>query len=343
MKYILLFVLFLSLGCSIKSPEAGKKLLNIDSPFGKPTDEAGNMGTTDNNLDVGNSFSIFLWPNFPKTPLAKLSEDVSVMSRQIDRLTKEYRDMNTRILREQNYWSVWRCNKDTDRPAEQTEPQACENLVLTSGIQAACSCIAANDPLLKKQNLDNLNARMELGQKIMTMVEDDDDTNTKNWLLGGGEISNRVGSLLKIRQPEGNQNFDVYLRFKHFGPEDITYKTPTETPTNEDGTCNSGLDVYTKKRGTKVCIPADTDPGIGRILYTEYNASAQTLSFAILEKSNGSLTGNVYYFLMERGVAPEGPRDLVRFKGNFQKVGLVGQVLGIGAAKFDGDWSKENN
>ena len=103
MKYFLLTLLLaLNLGCSLKSPPAKEEPLKVNNPMSKPIDEAGNMGTTDNNLDVGNSFSIFLWPNFPKMPLDKLSEEVSLMSREIDRLTKSYRETNVRILREQN-------------------------------------------------------------------------------------------------------------------------------------------------------------------------------------------------------------------------------------------------
>lgn len=424
MKYFLLAILALNLSCSVNSAPAKKELMDIRNPLGKPTDETGEMGTTEINIDVGNSFSIFMWPELPKMPLEKISEEVTLMSREIDRLTKSYRETNARILREQNFWSLWRCSS-SDKASDQTSPKTCEDLLITGGAPAACSCLAANDTLLRQQNQDNITTRMALGEKIMKMVEDDGDPSTPNWLLGGGDIPNRAGSVLKIRQPEGNQNFDVYLRFKHFGPEDMTYKTPAETPTKlvekgfeierdiylcepdsaanfcgflekisskydetitkllleepkiniKSGLCDSkaitrvskslenpnaiciqvqkfktikvegcdvGFDVYTKKNGTKVCIPADTDPKVGRILYTEYNAAKKTLSFALIEKSNGSSTGNVFYFLMERGAAPEGAPELVRFKGNFQKVGILGQNLGIGAAKFDGDWTKEN-
>lgn len=347
MKYFLLAILTLNLSCSVTGTPANKHLLDGRNPIGKPTDEpdkteAGDMtyaGVED--LALGRSFSIFLWPNSPKVPLDKISEDVSLMSREIDRLAKAYREASERYIREQKYWSDWACDA-SDQPKGKSEIQDCSSVFPNGTKHDFCSCLADNKPLLEKLVADNPIARDALGKKIKELVEGDDDISTKNWLLG----ETAGGSTLKISRPKskGSYIFDVYLKLINFGPENITYKTPKETPTKLEGQaeiCDDGLEIHTKKNGTKVCIPKDTNPNVGRILYAEYNSFTKSLSFAILEKSNGVSTGNVYYFLMERGGAPEGATDLARFKGNFQKVGIVGQTLGIGAAKFDGDWTPQ--
>ncbi|OQW50430.1 MAG: hypothetical protein A4S09_01155 [Proteobacteria bacterium SG_bin7] len=348
MKYFLIALLTINLSCSLKSTPVNKAPVGGRTPMGKPTDDhfgAGEMGPREINLDVGNNFSIFLWPNSPKMPLDKVSEEVSLMSREIDRLTKSFREATAKILHEQFFWSAWACDAEADKANGNPSVQDCASLFPNNTKHDFCSCLANNIQLIGKQNEGNIPARLGLGEKIMTMVEDDDDINTKNWLLGNGDSANRSGSILRLEKQGDSLN--VYLKLTHFGPEDITYKTPKETPTKigfkekiKVEFCDDGYEIYTKKNGTKVCIPVDTDDKVGRILYVEYNEAQKSLSFAIIEEIKGERTGNVYYFFMERGNPPEGASDLVRFKGNFQKVGLLGQTLGIGAAKFDGDWIK---
>jgi hypothetical protein len=310
-NFSIVFVSLLFLGCSTRNSIMPRNLLNVGGGLSKPTSETGMMGTAENNLDVGNTFSAFLWPNKPNIPLRLLSRDVTKYSESIDTLTKEYRERNARILKEQTFMTTWSCNKETDKPAQQNEPKDCEEIIVdpNGGRSAACSCLYANDPLLKKQNLDNLNSRLELGGKIIAMVEDDWETGN-NWLMGGGELATRVGSQLKIKPPAQTGAYEVYLRLKHFGREGMTYKTGA---------------------------PDDNNPDQGQILGAKYDPKTSLLEFALVEKVDGQKTGNVYYFQMERGLAPS--KDLTRFKGNLKKVGPLGITLAVGAAKFDGEWS----
>lgn len=347
---VIILSLVTIIGCSTRLNPVGRNLLNIGNRLGKPTTEYGSMKVTETDLDVGHSFSAFLWPEHPTIPMDKLSEEVSTLSRNIDRFTKEYRERNFRIQREQGLWNSWRCNKETDKPSDQPDILDCEKIVLETGVQAACGCILANEPKLKAQNLENLNKRMEMGQVIVSMVEDDFDPG-KNWLLGGGDVQYRVGSVLKLRPPTSAGNFEVYLRLKHFGKEDMSYKTPAmeKKPIQQcdpDGqnckpSCTDGLELFMTHTRTLTCVTPDKDENEGKILSAAYDASKRSLFFVVFEKVDGKYNGNMYFFKMERGFAPEGSPDLVRFKGDMAKYDLTGKRTGIGAAKFDGEWSSE--
>lgn len=307
------------ISCSTQSQDVKRFPLVLNNKGGseKPKEVFGSMQVTETDLDVGHTFSAFLWPNKPKGNLSDLVEDVTKLSREIDYLTKEYRERNARMIMEKSYWSSWRCVKETDLPTPGTEPQDCLKLMseATDGAKKACSCLLTNEPLLKELNLNNLLKRKDIGTKIVSMVEDDNEPGN-NWMLGGGEdLSTRVGSVLKIRPGKEGKAFDIYIRLKHFGQEGMIYKTNSTGEAEKEG----------------------------QIVDANFDAEKNLLTFKLLEKVDGVVTGNRFEFSMEKGFVKDGSPDLVRLKGNMIKVSPDGKTISLGGAKFDAQWNPNFN
>ncbi len=348
----LFFIIFaVGVGCSTRKNPIDRNPLSIRNPMGKPVSEEGSMRVSEAaHLYGGQTFSAFLWPEHPTIDRVTLSNEVSTLSRTIDRLTMAYRETDAKLLYEQGRWTAWRCNQETDKPTGNTQIQDCEKFIRENDAHTACSCILDNKPLREATNQENLNQRMALGEKIVAMVEDDFDPG-HNWLMGAGSPESRIGSVLKLRPPTSQGKFEVYVRLKNFGQEGVSYRTPaTQKSAVEvcvEKQCNwvcedSTLEVFTLQTGQKVCVTPDKDVSEGKILNGRYDSASRTLAFDLYEKEkDGTLTGNVYYFAMERGFIPEGTPDLVRFKGNILKMGANGKPLGKGGAKFDGEWSSD--
>lgn len=331
MKQFLVFLAALTVlsttSCTTKNNSVTKNLPKMpDGALKKPTSEDGSLNLkSDKLLPLGYTFSAFLWPVNPLNgSLAHLAKVVTIDSRQIDVLTKEFRDLNSRLNRESSLWTTYRCIAETDKAEERKELEDCEKTINEKGAHEACVCIVSNQPLLVAKLQVSIQNRVVLGQKITEAIEADKD-NQKNWLLGGTVEGSGVGSKVTISQLEDGL-LKSSVRLENFGSLGTFYKS---------------VDVPADAKLDECGLPIEETPSLtGRIIKTNYDIQTKLLTFTLISMVEGDEKGTRYEFVMERGFIPNGSPELTRFKGDLFKKNCAGNTVAVGSAKFDGIWTK---
>jgi len=316
---------FLVFGCATKEQPIGTKTPKLTQPQQKSTTVFGEMEVTETTLASGHTFSAFLWPENAAN-YRILSKEISQFSMKIDQLTAESRSIDKRILSEQSDWVKFRCIADADLPDESKDIRDCQQIFLDAGSQHGCICLASNQILLSQKNKIILKQRIDTGQEIFDRI-DPNPSHIENWLLGGGDPENRIGSKLRIKEvfpkcdllsgalkekclelPQ-KPRVEIFIRLKHFGRPKMVYKT---TPKENDG----------------------------RITDADYDFKTSMLTFNVHEKDkNDQETGRVFSFKMEKG-SVRGVPELTRFQGDINVTDEFGKTR-LGTAKFDAKWTPQ--